>query len=558
MRYSNFLGVLLVCGVLGSALELAAADRAAKPAEVNAPVADNEFYFPTTGARVANSAILLAIDDASLSLTKNLCYYLSKPKVRREPVLTPSREPDAVDNLGTHFYGTVLYDAGKYRMWYSACHKGMNPDWPTEIKAQLGPKPLPVYESPLCYAESHDGISWTRPQLGQVLFKGSRANNGLALPHASIVGAFVIKDPAESDPARLYKMVHNCSSREPGVVEWEQWHTVRAAWSPDGIRWTEDRRPINRSFIEHSSLYKFGGLYIVNGQKVSFFGPGEGGSDRGRQGFVHVSPDFRHWLDEHAESFALADPQKPADRNENGPYDQVHLGVGAASFGNVAVGLYGLWHNADYYKEFAKISCDLGLVVSNDGLRFREPVKGHVFLSHDDSPVTPRAGKEYKTILCQGCGILNVGDETRIYHGRWRNVEFRNPGDSVDDYYAEVALATLPRDRWGSLGLFPRQTHGSVWSGPVTLPRKGPLAVSLNADEARQMRVEIATTDFQPIKSFSGTLAGSTAVASGLDCPIAWKTDLSTLAGKTVRLRVLIDKPAATEPRLYAINLRSR
>ena len=59
------------------------------------------------------------------------------------------------------------------------------------------------------------------------------------------------------------------------------------------------------------------------------------------------------------------------------------LGVGAAGFGNVMVGLYGCWHNkADFYE----ISGDLGLLVSNNGLTFREPVKGHIWLAAADSP----------------------------------------------------------------------------------------------------------------------------------------------------------------------------
>ncbi|MFA6564822.1 MAG: hypothetical protein WCV00_23140, partial [Verrucomicrobiia bacterium] len=61
------------------------------------------------GNRVERRATLLAIDDYSLPLKKDLCYYLSKPKVRPEPVLSPSRDnPHATDTLATHFYGTVL------------------------------------------------------------------------------------------------------------------------------------------------------------------------------------------------------------------------------------------------------------------------------------------------------------------------------------------------------------------------------------------------------------------------------------------------------------------
>ena len=74
--------------------------------------------------------ILLAIDDVSLPLRKNTCLYLSKPTVRQEPVLLPRpTDSDAPDNLAAHFYGTVLYDEGKFRMWYYASHRGTNPDW---------------------------------------------------------------------------------------------------------------------------------------------------------------------------------------------------------------------------------------------------------------------------------------------------------------------------------------------------------------------------------------------------------------------------------------------
>src|SRR5471032_2799774 len=68
-----------------------------------------------SGAR----ATLLAIDDYAFPLRKDLCYYVSQPVVRPEPVLTPSRDnPHATDTLATHCYGTVLQDGGKFRMWY--------------------------------------------------------------------------------------------------------------------------------------------------------------------------------------------------------------------------------------------------------------------------------------------------------------------------------------------------------------------------------------------------------------------------------------------------------
>ena len=92
---------------------------------------------------------------------------------------------------------------------------------------------------------------------------------------------------------------------------------------------------------------------------------------------ARFSHDFDHWAEGHVESFVLPEPRDPTQRGGDFEYDQVHIGVGAASYGTVCVGLYGLWHSAHRTTEFDKISCDLGLVVSNDGLHFREPVKGH-------------------------------------------------------------------------------------------------------------------------------------------------------------------------------------
>ena len=67
------------------------------------------FYFPLTGITAEGEAVLLAIDEVSLPLRSNLCYYMTKPTVRPEPVLTPSRDnPNAPDYLATHFYGSVL------------------------------------------------------------------------------------------------------------------------------------------------------------------------------------------------------------------------------------------------------------------------------------------------------------------------------------------------------------------------------------------------------------------------------------------------------------------
>jgi hypothetical protein len=517
-----------------------------------APVGgDDAFEFPTMGLRVRDRAVLLAIDDASLPLKRGLCYYLSKPKVRSEPVLMPSRDnPNAPDYLEAFFYGTVLYEGGKFRMWYYPTNVGANPDWPPEIQAQHRPLEGSLYCGPICYAESPDGVHWTKPRLRQMSFKGTFENNAIWLPTLMTACATLIRDEDDPDPGRRYKLCYwyQDSKNYPDIP------SFATAVSADGLRWRQlSPRPTSQ-FIEHGSFYKHNGLYIVNGQSGCGFIRSEGGAQTGRQGIAMVSTDFDHWLGEWADSFRLPEPPNPGDRSMGKSYTQVHLGTGAVSYGNVLVGLYCIWHDDPV---FSRISGDFGLVVSNDGLAFREPVKGHVWLSAGESPAPPVSGRRIPTVLTQGNGILNVGETTYIYHGRWRNAGDgkSQPGYQITDRYSEIALATLPRDRWGALGPYPDRSDGSVWSAPFVLPGSG-CDVILNAEGARGMRVEIADERFTMLPDYSGKNCGTVTEAGGLDCRVKWPgKDLAALAGKRVRFKACLKKSDGVEPMLYAIYL---
>ena len=145
-------------------------------------------------------------------------------------------------------------------------------------------------------------------------------------------------------------------------------------------------------------------------------------------------------------------------------------------------------------------------------------------------------------------GVLNVADETLIYHGRWRNDR---------SSYGEVALARLPRDRWGALGLYPHEPEGWVWSAPLVLPGDG-VALSLNADQPDLIRVELCDEHFKPIPEFSGDHAGATVPGPGLESKVLWETGhLSRLRGKTARFRFLLSRENDREPRFYAAYLKS-
>jgi len=517
-----------------------------------APVPAAMFHLPSTEAPATKQALLLAIDERAFPMRENLALFLTKPTVRPAPVLAPSPHAEAPDNAATHFYGTVLHEEDRFRMWYYAVHS-------VSTEGAIG-------VSPVCYAESPDGENWTRPHLGQVEWKGSRANNLIALgpdPTEACSGVSVIRDDGDPNPQRRYKMVYGKQlpaelKARLGVSR--RW-VVRTATSPDGLNWTEQPHLVSGDkFAELASLYRHNGLYIVNSHIRS---RGEGDRPEGRQGYAWVSPDFEHWLSESAPSFKTAEPAEGSGWGTHGAtggaYTQVHLGVGAISLGNVAVGLYGMWHQRQPSWGEGGTNCDLGLLVSQDGLHFDEVVKGRPYIRSEESPAVPVPGFNYPTILCQTNSILNVGDETWIYHGRWRNVEFQQLGTSDNDgknvarnYWGGVGLARLPRDRWGALALSEEAEAGSAWTTPVMLTADS--RVLVNASGLPGLRFEIADERFQPLPDFGEGVADD-ATHDALATEVRWKNrSLRELAGQTVRFRIHFSRQTDIEPRLYALN----
>ncbi|MBS10590.1 MAG: hypothetical protein CME19_03170 [Gemmatimonadetes bacterium] len=146
---------------------------------------------------------------------------------------TPYQEPRPVlvadkpwEAQGIGAYNTVIREAdGQFRLWYAA---QMKSGLPQEGAVRLA------------YAESEDGIHWTKPKLGLVSFQGSTANN-LVAPfdeRQSMQGATVYIDKRAPADAR-YKL---WSKYQPRDDEIEAGVTAGlwAMHSPDGLHWTYD------------------------------------------------------------------------------------------------------------------------------------------------------------------------------------------------------------------------------------------------------------------------------------------------------------------------------
>ncbi len=163
----------------------------------------------------------LFVDDALIgALSGGARLELHEP-VPREVVL----EHDAPwEGTGTGYH-SVFQDGGKYRMYYKAWHIEVK-----DGKVNTGSHPLFC-----CYAESDDGLTWRKPELGLVEFQGSKANNIVLAPET--LGT-VKSDPGH--PAVFKDENPACppEARYKAIIRSEKPHGLLLFQSPDGLRWS--------------------------------------------------------------------------------------------------------------------------------------------------------------------------------------------------------------------------------------------------------------------------------------------------------------------------------
>lgn len=146
-------------------------------------------------------------------------------------------------------YHSIFHDGEKYRMYYKAWHIAV-----TQGRINTGRHPLYC-----CYAESDDGITWRKPNLGIYEFKGSRKNN-ITMITSKVDGfkvdpghpaVFMDENPNATDDAR-FKAIFRSSGKR-GLIPFK---------SPDGLHWS----PITDDVI-------LNGLGAFDSQNLAFWDP---------------------------------------------------------------------------------------------------------------------------------------------------------------------------------------------------------------------------------------------------------------------------------------------
>ena len=206
-------------------------------------------------------------------------------KVQKSPAGNIFKTQEPWHDRTTWF--NVLYEDGRYRMWYGALK-------------------LTKKGGFVCYAESDDGIEWRKPILNLVERDGTKQNNivyaGGPAPGLGVGVELgnVFRDPV-GKPEERYKMIYPTWMGAPS----EEGVTMGAT-SPDGLNWTRTRGIFLPRYCDTQNVAMYDpvlGKYVayVRWNSSAMYGElyaGEhpvAGTSRGRAVARMESDDYAQW-----------------------------------------------------------------------------------------------------------------------------------------------------------------------------------------------------------------------------------------------------------------------
>ena len=249
------------------------------------------------------------------------------------------------------------------------------------------------------------------------------------------------------------------------------------------------------------------------GQLISPWAFLHDGRKVGRAMLTYRSGDFEQWSGAKALSFVR--PGQTLAQPLEG--QQTHMGAGLWTRGNVMLGLYG--RGQDGPKERPKDSkshlwgthIDLGFIMSNDGIHFREPVT-------DFKTIARGQDDEWDGLaLCQAHAFANVGDETYMWYAHW----------DIDGLFLQPGHPGSRRCGGDGFGYLSAQKSDAPAMCETASFETGAKGVKLFANvdgvsAAQPMKAELLDERALPLAGFSGADAAEVAQA-GMRTEITWK-----------------------------------
>jgi hypothetical protein len=466
------------------------------------------------------------------------------PPVAREVVIRHDAPWEG--NISTGH--TIFQDGSLYRMYYrGGSYRGQNPNadaqrlWDKLQKQDRagtyrGQDPL---QACLCYAESEDGIHWTKPELGLAEYAGSKKNNILwrredsarlwNIPDSvglwrlrSSINCSVFKDsnPACPPDAR-YKMLGGFN--DSGSCAFK---------SADGIHFTAMSQ---KALIPSAAPSQFGSQTTVFWDSVGKRYLSFHRAERNKlcDTVMNTSTDFLHWSDPVFLEYTGAPPEE-LYTNQIIPYFRApHIFMGFPkrfTAGRKAV---------DRCKFDDGVS-DGVFMTSRDGVNFHR--WGEAFLRPGPQPERWVNRNNYISngIVVTKSDVPGTPDELSIY--------------STEGYFSSDNSCRLRRHTMRIDGFVSVQAPlggGEFITRPIIFEGRK-LVMNYSTSAAGSVRVELQTAEGKPIEGF--TLAGCGEIyGDQIERVVAWKgnSDLGRLTAAPVRLRFVLK-----DADLYSIQFR--
>jgi len=447
----------------------------------------------------------LLLDDREIDSMKGFTWRISQPAKHPLNPLIHCDKP--WEGLGIQTYGTVIYDESQalFKIWYLT-HSG-----PSSRLVHVDGVQRPANMTLLAYATSQDGIHWTKPDLGQVEFQGSRHNNLLRIGRLNVEGASILYEPWEKDPYKRYKAFYwehgsgKLEERADGSRIWGEGEGdgMWVSFSPDGVHWHnyEDNPVIPLGSDTGQSV-----LWDPRIRRYVAFGRfGAGGRKVART----ESRDFLHWTSPRL----VLEPDE-----EDGPDTQFY-GISVNLYEGVYLGLLWVFHidpagHLGGGKDKGNI--DVQLVSSKDGASWRRLGDRVAFLPNGSE------GEWDSAIVQTATRFLLLGDRILIYYSGGS----KRHGEAVPKANSQIGLATLPKDRF--LSLSTGRAGGWVLTKPLI---KAPGDLHLNLDAGRGW----ITVEMEADKG--KTWVSEPITLNSLDAVVKWTDRVPQASdGKEVRL----------------------
>lgn len=452
---------------------------------------------------------------------------------------------------------TVFQDGDLYRMYY----RGRQ--W---LRTGLDGHPTVI-----CYAESKDGITWTRPDLGLAEFNGSKKNN--IIWDAKETNDFsVFKDPNPDCPPDLaYKAVGRTHSEKYGKNT-----ALFAFGSPDGIHWKLIREePIASGGAFDSTNLAF--WDAARGVYRAYF--------RGHRGAVrHVrtvtSPDFLHWSKPVYLKFNSVTSDRPSsDRFEPSRVNQLYTNqiIPYYRAPHILLGFptryvdYGWTESTKQLPQYKwrKRRAKLG------GGRSGTAMTDGMFMSSRDGRHFQIWPESFRRPGIQRPGSWMYGDNYQSWGLVETKSQFPDAPSELSMYVSEAYKSQFAKTADEKLGVFVGQSQGKPYGdspqpGLVNRLRRytirvdgfvsiqAPLAggelgtkplrfdgsqleINFSTSAAGSLRVEIQDAEGSPIPGFALSDCHQQ-FGDQLDRVVSWKSgaDVSGLSGKPIRLKFVL------------------